>query len=136
MRRIYYIRLFINQDEQKYANVFLHDVQRGDVKVDPQKTLRDYITEYQSNAREKKLRVIMDALGVDREKLQALLDLRVTEANINEFGRFSALKDSADKQKARAYFEKREGKTLPAFKVNMKIDELLRKFLLEGEVDL
>jgi len=53
----------------------------------------------------------MDALGVDREKLQALLDLRVTEANINEFGRFSALKDSADKQKARAYFEKREGKS-------------------------
>jgi len=126
----------LSQEEQKYANVFLHDVERGDIQVDPHKTLRDYITEYQSNAREKKLRAIMDALGVDREKLQVLLDLRVTEANINEFGRFSALKDSADKQKARAYFEKHEGKPLPAFKVNMKIDELLRKFLLEGEVNL
>ena len=36
----------LSQDEQKYANIFLHDIQRGDVKVEPGKSLRDYITEY------------------------------------------------------------------------------------------
>ena len=33
------------QEKQKYANIFLHDVQNGDVVVDEGKTLRDYITD-------------------------------------------------------------------------------------------
>lgn len=40
----------LTQDEQKYANIFLHDIQRGDVKVEPGKSLRDYITEYMARA--------------------------------------------------------------------------------------
>lgn len=126
----------LNQEEQKYANVFLHDVQRGDVRVDPAKTLRDYIAEYQSDAKEKQIKNVVYALGVDRDQLETLLGLRVTETNINDYGRFTALKDSVDKQKAKSYFEKQEGKNLPAFKVNMKADELLRKFLLDGDAEL
>jgi len=34
--------------------------------------------------------------------------------------------------KSKAYIEKIEGKAIPPFKVNIKIDELLRKFILEG----
>ena len=34
----------LTQDEQKYANIFLHDIQRGDVSVEEGKSLRDYIT--------------------------------------------------------------------------------------------
>lgn len=42
----------LTQEEQKYANIFLHDVERGDVTVlDSKKTLRDYIAEYQENAK-------------------------------------------------------------------------------------
>ena len=36
----------LSQEEQKYANIFLHDIQRGDVAITEGKTLRDYITEY------------------------------------------------------------------------------------------
>ena len=35
----------LTREEQKYANIFLHDVQNGDTVVDEGKTLRDYITE-------------------------------------------------------------------------------------------
>ncbi len=41
----------LTQDEQKYAEIFLHDVQRGEVVVEDGKTLRDYITEYQYKAK-------------------------------------------------------------------------------------
>ncbi|MCD7840822.1 MAG: HsdR family type I site-specific deoxyribonuclease, partial [Erysipelotrichaceae bacterium] len=34
----------LSQEEQKYANLFLHDVQRGEVKIEEGKTIRDYIT--------------------------------------------------------------------------------------------
>ena len=37
---------FLTQEEQKYANTFLHDVQTGDVKIVDGKTFRDYIFEY------------------------------------------------------------------------------------------
>lgn len=48
----------LSQEEQKYANIFLHDIQRGDVKVAEGKSLRDYINEYETN-----LKVIQDIMG-------------------------------------------------------------------------
>ena len=42
----------LTQQEQKYASIFLHDVQSGNVEVTPDKTLRDYITEYQFTAKD------------------------------------------------------------------------------------
>ncbi|MEF9958229.1 MAG: HsdR family type I site-specific deoxyribonuclease, partial [Acinetobacter sp.] len=40
----------LTHDEQRIANIFLHDVQRGDVKLQEAKSFRDYITEYQFKA--------------------------------------------------------------------------------------
>jgi type I restriction enzyme R subunit len=66
------------------------------------------------------------------EKLVELMNANTNEANLDEYGRFAALKETIDKPKAKAYFEALEGKTIPAFKVNIKADTLLRKFILEG----
>ena len=41
----------LTQEEQKYAGIFLRDIERGDVIVEDGKTLRDYITEYQTRAK-------------------------------------------------------------------------------------
>lgn len=126
----------LTQEEQKFANVFLHDVQRGDVSVDPDKTFRDYITAYQMAAKEKQIRDIVEALGIDESKLRKLLCLHVTESNINEYGRFDELVKSVDKKKAKAYFERVEKKFIPQFKVNVRSTELLRKFILEDGIDI
>lgn len=40
------------------------------------------------------------------------------------------------KEKARAYFERQQGANVPAFKVNILIDSILRRFLLEGGFDV
>lgn len=75
---------------------------------------------------------IVDALGVDKQELKSLLLLKLTPANINEFGRYDALKETIDKAKARAYFERIEGVKIILPKVNMKADALLRDFILKG----
>ena len=49
---------------------------------------------------------------------------------------FRSLKSSVDKIKAAEYFEKIEGESIPQFKVNMMVDDLLRKFVLEGGFDI
>jgi len=41
----------LSQEEQKYAEIFLRDIQRGSVTVDVNKTLRDYINEYQAETK-------------------------------------------------------------------------------------
>lgn len=126
----------LTQEEQKYAGIFLHDVQRGDIEVEEGKTLRDYITEYQYKAKDDQIHQLAVLFGLNEGKLRSIMELKVTEANINEFGRFDELKDSVDKAKAKAYFEKIEKDSIPLFKVNMKADQLLRKFIIDGGFDI
>lgn len=127
----------LTQEEQKYANLFLHDIERGDVMAEDGKTLRDYITEYQFRAKDDQIHRFATIFGLDEEKLRNMLGLNLNEATINEFGRFEELKKSVDKDKAKTFFESREHIKLITPKVNMKTDQLLRQFILTGgfEVD-
>lgn len=128
----------LTQEEQKYANIFLHDIERGEVIPESSKTLRDYITEYQSRAQNDQVHRFAQTFGLDEEKLRNMIGLGLTENNINEFGRLDELSKTIDKAKAKAYFEANEGTKLIPPKVNMKMDQLLRAFILSGgfEVDM
>lgn len=125
----------LTQDEQKYAEIFLHDVQRGEVVVEDGKTLRDYITEYQYKAKNDQIHSFAVAFGLDEDLLKNMMQLNLTEANIDEFGRFDKLKQSVNKATAKAFLEKIEGKVIIPPKVNMKVDKILRKFILTGGFD-
>ena len=126
----------LTQEEQKYANIFLHDVQNGDVTVDEGKTLRDYITEYMTSAKNDQIHRFATAIGVDEGLLRSFMQLKVTEANINEFGRFDNLKQSVDVALAKAYFESVSGESIKTFRIPMMIDQLLRRFIFEGGFDI
>jgi len=119
----------LTQGEQKYARLFLHDLQRGDAQLIEGHTFRDYINTYKDDAENAKLNAVVNALGLDKERLIALMVDNVNDKNINEFGRFDALKESVDKVKARIYFEKQDGLTLPPFKLNIRIDQFLKQFI-------
>ncbi len=126
----------LTQEEQKYANIFIHDVQRGDVNFEEGKSFRELITEYQFNAKNAQVSAISQLLDLNQDKLNSLMNTEVTEENINEFGRFDDLKSTVDKVKAKVYFEKLEGSSLSVFKVNVKIDKLLQDFIISGGFDL
>lgn len=127
----------LSQEEQKFANIFLHDIQSGDVDVVPGKTFRDYVTEYLSRAKDDQIhRLAAYALGLNELLLRSLMAQHVTEDNINEFGRFDALKATVDKTLAKAYFEAITGTKLPIPKVNIKVDNLLRDFIIKGGYDI
>ena len=100
------------------------------------KTFREYITEYQFKAKNAEIDDISEVLGVDKNRLRNLMTSGLTESNINEFGRFDDLKSTVNKDKARAYFEKIEGVTIPAFKVNIKVHNLLKRFVLVGGFEI
>lgn len=122
----------LSQDQQKIAELFLRDIHRGDVKIDPKRSFRDYLTDYQAKAKNKEVEAIVKYFGIDSGKLTSLLNTNTTEANLNDYGRFDELKATIDKQKAKAYFEELEGKNIPPFKVNIKAANLLHDFVLQG----
>jgi type I restriction enzyme R subunit len=126
----------LTQEEQKYANIFLHDIQRGDVTAEKGKTLRDYITEYQVKAKEDQIYRISDIFGMDKNILREMMGIKLIDANINEYGRFDKLKATVDKAKAKIYLEQKQGVRLSPPKVTIEVDKLLRKFLLEGGFDV
>ncbi|HEN3249032.1 TPA: type I restriction endonuclease subunit R [Yersinia enterocolitica] len=126
----------LTQSEQKYAKLFLHDLQRGDAQLIEGHTFRDYINTYKDNAENSQLNAVVNALGLDKERLIALMADSVNDKNLNDFGRFDALKDSVDKEKAKVYFEKQDGVTLPLFKLNIRIDQFLKQFILAQTDDL
>ena len=126
----------LTQEEQKYANIFLHDIQSGDATMETGKTFREYITEYQSKAKNAEIHNISQLLGLDETKLRNMMNYGITESNMNEFGRFDDLKNTVDKNKAKEYFEKLEGITIPQSEINIKVYNLLQNFIIHGGFEL
>lgn len=128
----------LNQEEQKYANMFIRDIQRGEVAAGDGKTLRDYITQYTIDAKNAQVKEITSLFGLDTNLLCDLMAQHVTESNLNEYGRFDKLTASVDraKAKAKAYFEKAEGTPISTLGLSNRIFKLLQRFVLEGGFDL
>lgn len=122
----------LSQEDQKFAEIFLHDIQRGEVQIDPERTFRDYLVDYKARAKNRDFEAIVATLGVDAAKLAVLLNAHVTEVNLNEYGRFDDLRETVDEEKAKAYFDHIEGKPLPMFKIKIRAAKVLTDFLVRG----
>lgn len=126
----------LGQEEQKYANIFLHDIQNGDITVDATKTFKEYIIQYQANAKNAQIKKVVELFGLDEIKLKEMMNTGVSESNLNDYGRFDSLKNSVDKEKAKAYFEKLDRIKIAPFKINMKVHNLLKDFIINGGCEL
>lgn len=126
----------LTQEEQKYANILLKDIQNRDVTVCDDKSVMDYILEYQSRAKRDQVSVFAKRVGIYENKLRELMAKHVTEHDINAFGRYDELMMTVDMDIAKKYFDELEGRDIPKRKVRAKLDELLRKFILENGFDI
>lgn len=70
-----------------------------------------------------------EQFGLDAGMLRSLIAAKPTESNINEFGRFSALKATADKQKVKAFFDNLHNDNLPMRRVSALFDSQLRQLI-------
>ena len=124
----------LSQEEQKFANIILHEIESGDLNVDPDKTLIDYINEYMMQAKSDQIHKFADALGVDEDLLRILTESKDTS---NEFGRLVKLKKTIKVDKARRCIEEKEGKSFPSNgDVIVKARLLLTEFIRKGGFDL
>lgn len=125
----------LSQEDQKYANIFLHDIERGEVK-DISLSFREQIVKYKTKDKDTQIQKLVKALGVNETKLKNMIEKHPEETNLNEFGMFDDLKSTVDKSKAKEYFEKLDETELTKVKVNQKTSKLLKEFILRGGFDI
>lgn len=121
----------LTQEEQDVAGRFLRDVQRGTVQVDDAKTLRDYITEYMAREKNDRIHRFAETFALNEDLLREIMT-NYMPGDIIPQGPLDQLKETVDKQLAKAWLEQHEGVAIPTYRVNMKIDGLLRDFIKEG----
>lgn len=123
----------LSQEDQITAILILHDIERGDLHLEPGKTLHDYIARYQKRESDSLIDTFAKATGLDKQKLEEMINLGLTEKNLNEFNRFSELQATIDNDKKTAFVEKIFGKKMKPFMVNIKMTGIIKDFILHAE---
>lgn len=125
----------LSPEEQKYANIFIHDVQAGNIIPEDGKTFRDYISDMMKEAENDRIKRVVRRLGCYEKLLREMLSKRVTKENIEDQGKFDTLKGSVDKQKATNFFITVERDAFRQNRLAIYVDRYLRYFLLSGGDD-
>ena len=125
----------LSAEEQKYANVFIHDVQAGNAKIVPGKSFREYISELMKGAEDARIRRVVRRLGCYEMLLREMLARKVTKENIEAHGKFDELKATVDNDKATEFFIVVERDNFRQSRLAMLVDAYLRHFLLSGGID-
>lgn len=125
----------LSAEQQKYANMLIHDIDSGDIIIEKDKKFMDYITEYQMRAENDQISKISSAFSLDEQKLRDLTSTSVTENNINDFGRFDELIKSVNFKKAKETLDKVYNSDLKMYEVYGKVFNILRNYILNGIID-
>ena len=120
----------LNQRDQRTAQRILHDIESGDLRLSPGKTIYDYILDYQKRECDQQVLTISEATGLNITKFKELISNDTTEQNINEQGRFDELIRTLDKVKAADFLEKITGQTVPKRFVITNMSSIVRRFIL------
>lgn len=121
----------LNQRDQRTAQRILHDIESGDLRLSPGKTIYDYIIDYQKRECDQQVYTLAEATGLNINKLKDLISSDTTEQNINEQGRFDALVQTLDKVKAVDFLKRVTGQDVPKRFVITNISSILRRFILD-----
>ena len=123
----------LSQEDQKYAEMLLDDIAHGNITLESGLTLQDYITQYKTKALNRDIDLAVEAFGLDKKLLVDILGHgKVTESNLNEYGRFEKLVKSVDDGKAKKYLEQAQGVSLSMIGYRTHLSTVLKEFLISG----
>lgn len=122
------------QKDQRTAILILHDIQCGDLRPEAGKTIQDYINAYQLRKLHKQAIIFAEATGVNIRMLENLLLTNPTEENVDEFSRFTELRNTLDLSKTKLFLTKIEGEEPKAIVISAKGARRLKEFVLNADM--
>lgn len=127
----------LSEEEQHYAELLIHDIERKDVEIKEEYTFKDYIYDYIYRAKDERIHKVAEIFGLDEVLLKEYISLNLNKDNINEYGRFNKLQKTIDDEKAKEYYIKTKGglnKPLPMIKI--WAINCVKDFILSGGNEL
>lgn len=124
------------RDRQVIAEMIINDLENGELKIAQGWDFNDYINEYSATKLDKQIDKLINFCGVNKEKLKELLNYKLTEDDINEYGRFDLLLSTIDYDLVIKNLSKLKNQEIPIFKAKIYLDKMLRKFILENPFDI
>ncbi|MGB4660777.1 MAG: HsdR family type I site-specific deoxyribonuclease, partial [Mobilitalea sp.] len=95
----------LSQEEQRYAERFVHAVESGKVDLVPGKTFRQYIADFMKADEYSRINRVVKRLGCSFSLLRELLERKVNISTLDNFGKFTELKNSINRIKASEFFK-------------------------------
>lgn len=121
----------LSQRDQRTAQRILHDIESGDLRICKDKTIYDYILDYQKRECDQQVYTLAEATGLNISMLKDLISKDTTAENINEQGRFDELIKTLDKGKSVDFLKKVTGQDVPKRFVITNISSIARRFILD-----
>lgn len=125
----------LSQEEQRYAERFIHAVENGKAQLVPGKTFRQYIADYMKADENARINRVVRRLGCYYSLLRELLERKVSSSTLDNFGEFTELKNSVNKVKASEFFGLVFKDAYVDLRLPLYVEEYLRSFLLSGGQD-
>ncbi len=124
----------LSQRDQRTAQRILHDIESGDLHLEKDKTIYDYILDYQKRECDQQVYTLAEATGLDYQKLKELMKKDVNGQNINEQGRFEELTDTLDLGKCEAFLARVTGrKDIKKRYIQTSASAVIRRFILNTD---
>ena len=121
----------LSQRDQRTAQRILHDIESGDLHLEKDKTIYDYILDYQKRECDQQVYTLAEATGLNVNRLKDLISKDTTAENINEHGRFDELIHTLDKVRAVDFLKKVTGQDVPKRFVITNLSSIVRRFILD-----
>lgn len=124
------------KDRQIIAEMIINDFENGDLELVEDWDFNDYINAYSLSELDKQISEIVDFTGIDETKFRELMNLNLTENNINEYARFDSLIKTANIERITNNLSALKGEKVKQFRSKIYLNKILRKFLLEKPFSL
>lgn len=119
----------LSQEDQKIANIIIHDMQSGERIIDEEEGFFEILDEYKRSQKDENIKIFAERYGIPLNDLYAFVADVKDPASLNNYGRFDSLMDVTDIKKATEYIAKTQHIKISNIRVINKIREALEDFI-------
>lgn len=126
----------LNQEDQKIANIIIHDIQSGELIIDEKDTFNNVLNKYKNNKRDENIRIFSERWGIPIDELSKFINETKNYRVLNEYGRFDKLMEGRNLKKAIEYLTEKENRKINNIKALLAVQDALKEFLASGCMDI
>lgn len=133
LQDLHHVFATLERRDQRTALTIIHDIQNGNLHLNPDKTIYDYIKDYQKRQVDYQVYSLCEITGLNGEKLSEIVNDDVDKLNINDQGRFDILMRTFNRSRGREFIKRILGREVRRMFVMGTAGTIVSRFILKPE---